>query len=421
MLRARCLLLTGSRPLGFRRGAPPLVIPVLSGVFVSGVGTGLTLPFLVVYLHEVRGSSILAATLVVAVMSLAALALTPLGGIVIDRRGPWPVLCVALALAGLGGLGLAASTSALKAVLPAAATATGWSVAWAAETVVLARLAQPKSRERLFGIWFMVLTTGIGVGSIVAGLVVDSADARTFELLYIGDAVSFLLYAVLVLFLMTRPAARLADNPVSETVDDEPGSWHAVLDDTRFVRLMAAAGLLLVCSFGQSETGFPAFATQVAGVTPNVVAWAYAANTLTILAGQLVVLRVIAGRSSALMLSVAGIVVAAAWLLLGYGATTSQVTGFVIGCMVVYGVSEAIINPVLPTLVKALASESLRGRYNSVPALLFSTSAVAGPLVTALTIGTGHPGAWLATVILGSLIASLLLVVLRRTRPVPRR
>ncbi|MFZ0323888.1 MAG: MFS transporter [Actinomycetes bacterium] len=397
------------------RGEPsPLVKPVLAGVFVSGVGTGLTLPFLVVYLHEARHASILAATLVVAAMSAAALVLTPVGGTLVDRRGPWTVLSTALIVAALGSLGIALATSAATAVVPAAAMATGWSIAWAAETVVLARLAGTMPTERLFGVWFMVLTTGIGVGSLVAGLVVTSAETVMFQLLYLGDALSFLCYAVLIMALSRRPAARVADAPSDPNGAPDRGAWKAVLADRRFVVVMCVAGLLLMCSFGQSETGFPAFATQTLGVQPSVVAWAYAANTLTILAGQLVVLRLIVGRSSLLMLAGAGVVVAAAWALLGVGASGGRVVALVVGSMIVYGIAEAVINPVLPALVNALASNERRGRYNSVPALLFSLAAVSGPLLTAVTIGTGHPGAWLLTVVAGSLTASALFVVLSR-------
>lgn len=47
---------------------------VLGGDALSGIGTGLTLPFLLIYLHQVRGIDLSVAGLVVATVALASFA-----------------------------------------------------------------------------------------------------------------------------------------------------------------------------------------------------------------------------------------------------------------------------------------------------------------------------------------------------------
>jgi hypothetical protein len=48
----------------------------------------------------------------------------------------------------------------------------------------------------------------------------------------------------------------------------------------------ALAAMLVTISFGQSQSSFPGYATPIGGVSPHGVALAFAANTLTVVAGS---------------------------------------------------------------------------------------------------------------------------------------
>ncbi|HEX5297980.1 MAG TPA: MFS transporter [Streptosporangiaceae bacterium] len=75
---------------------------VLAADLLSAVGTGMTLPFLLVYLHTVRGLSVPVAGAAAASIAAASLAGNPLGGASSDRIGPRATLAAGLATAGLG-------------------------------------------------------------------------------------------------------------------------------------------------------------------------------------------------------------------------------------------------------------------------------------------------------------------------------
>ena len=57
-------------------------------VFVNFLGTGLVLPFELIYLHNLRGFSFALTGLIGAVMSGLGIFFTPLAGVLIDRLGP---------------------------------------------------------------------------------------------------------------------------------------------------------------------------------------------------------------------------------------------------------------------------------------------------------------------------------------------
>jgi MFS family permease len=85
---------------------------VLGGDFVSAVGSGLTLPCLFVYAHQVRHLGYGTAGLVVAAVALASLAGNPLGGALADRWTPRRAVMAGLVVAAAGSVALALARSA---------------------------------------------------------------------------------------------------------------------------------------------------------------------------------------------------------------------------------------------------------------------------------------------------------------------
>lgn len=84
---------TSTRP----RALPRVARLMLFGVAVDALGVGLVLPFLVIYLHEVRGISVATVGVLAAVPAVVALGLLGPVGVLVDRVGPRRVQMVAVA------------------------------------------------------------------------------------------------------------------------------------------------------------------------------------------------------------------------------------------------------------------------------------------------------------------------------------
>src|SRR5438067_10274328 len=93
---------------------------LLAGDLVSAVGSGLTLPFLLVYLHQVRGLGLGEAGLALSTVALAGLAGNPVGGSLADRIGPRATLAGGLAVCAGGSAWLAFVTRPWQAFAAAA-------------------------------------------------------------------------------------------------------------------------------------------------------------------------------------------------------------------------------------------------------------------------------------------------------------
>lgn len=392
-------------------GLPPLAWRLLGATTLSALGNGLVLPFLVVYLHDVRGLPTSVAGLVVAWQALVGFALAPLGGAVIDRVGPRPVLLAGpvVTAAGVAAMGQARTTG--QAFAAASLLAVGGAALWPGGATLMARLVPEETRQRAFGIQFMLLNLGIGVGGLLAGLLVDVGRPRTFEVLYLADAVTFLGYAAVV------ATMRGVGGPVPRDPEQAAGGYRDVLRDRAMVRVALVSLVMLTCGYGAIEVGYPAFATQVAGVSPRLVAFGYVGNTVTIVLGQLYVIRLLQGRSRSRTISLVGVVWALSWLLLGLAGLAERptlVTGLVLATPVLFAVGETLWQPVLPALVNELAPETLRGRYNALGSLTWALAGMLGPALSGLLIGAGWVLVWVLLFVTGCLVASGLALRLRR-------
>src|SRR3954452_14669022 len=80
---------------------------LLGGDALSALGTGLTLPFLLVYLNQVRGIDVELAGLTLSTVALAGLAGNPVGGSLSDRVGARNTLIFGLLVAAAGAASMA--------------------------------------------------------------------------------------------------------------------------------------------------------------------------------------------------------------------------------------------------------------------------------------------------------------------------
>ena len=102
----------------------PLARRLILGIAFSALGTGLTMPFLYVYLAQVRGFPGPVVGLVFAWMGLLSFIAAPLGGSLIDRYGPRVVVVVGLVVEAVGVFALAYVQTVPQGFAVATGTAT---------------------------------------------------------------------------------------------------------------------------------------------------------------------------------------------------------------------------------------------------------------------------------------------------------
>lgn len=388
---------------------------ILVGNLISAIGSGVTLPFLIIYLGQVRGLGTPTAGLLVAYLALVALVCTPIVGTLVDRFGPRPVLMAGLAVtaAGVGSLGWVSSMP--TALLVLTILGVGDSTLWAPQSALYARVTPREKRQQLFGLQFMCLNLGLSIGGIVGGIVANVADPSTFVLLYVIDAATFVFYLAI---LVPMRGIGVGHGPSDEDDERAPssGGYRQVLRDKAAVRLALGAVFLVTFGYGSLEVGLPVYITQVAGLDLSMVAIAYAVNAGSIVIGQLFVLALIQRRSRSLLAGAVGVLWTISWLVIALSAivppTIAAVT-IIVGVLI-FAVGETIYSPVAPAITNDIAPDHLRGRYNAMVSWTWAVSGVVGPGLAGLLLGGGFVGVWLGVVVLGLLSGAVLLASLRR-------
>lgn len=389
---------------------PPAARRFIATVAVSRFGTGLTLPFTLILLHEVRGISLPTVGLLLAVPGVVGLAAVPVGGALVDRVGSRRVLAGCMSLIAAANVLLAFATSPLTALPAMVLLGLGLGPSFPAGAAFLSGLVEgPVQAARAFGLQFTALNASIGVGGLVGAAVVDVERPTTFVLLYLGNAVTSVAQALL---LPRGAGARRA----KEEGEDSP-SYREALADPVLRRVCLVTLALALTGYASLDSGLPAFARVEGHVSPSVIALSLVVNTTVIVAGQLVVLRLIAGRRRSLALGVGSALWALSWaslaLVPGVDQQTRVILVLVFGGL--FGVGETLSAPTLQPLVNALATDRLRGRYNALSGLMFSIGFVVAPALSGFLIGHGLGSAWLAGMVACGVLAAVASVSLART------
>jgi MFS family permease len=395
-------------------GLDPLVKRLFVGIAFSALGSGLTMPFLYVYLAEVRGIATATVGLLFAFMGLLGFIGSPIGGTLIDRVGPRPVMIVGLTAEAIGVGSLAFVQNAWHALAVAAFITLGTVGLYPAATAMLTRLVPEERREKVYGFQFMLMNAGLGVGGVISAFLVRVEDPTTFERLYLFDALSYVAYIAVVLSL-PRGTGAMSKDEAREEIGPQPG-WSTVLKDKTLMRVVLISIVVITFGYAQFEAGFAAYTVGEAGIPAHMLGWAFGANTAAIVLGQLVALRFIQGRRRSRMLALCAATWSVSWLVI---ALSDAVDGwvaiaFVVGGLGLFGLGETLWAPLAPAIVNDLATEELRGRYNALQGMTWTVAMIIGPALAGLLIGNGLAHVWVACTVGGTAVAAVLLLRLRR-------
>ncbi|MFZ3569145.1 MFS transporter [Streptomyces sp. BH097] len=389
------------------------------GSALSAFGIGFTVPFLYVYVAEVRGLGASAAGIVLAAFAMAALVVLPFTGRAIDRRGPLPVLVAASVVASVGAVGLGFATYEPAAIVAAAVLGAGTAVLQPALATMIVWCSAPETRTRSFATQFFLQNLGLGIGGLIGGQIVDETRPDSFLLLFSIEAVMFLVLAGIVL------TVRMPHSPtLGEAVPkgEGKGGMRALLGNRAMVQLCVLGFVLFFACYGQFESGLSAYGVEAAGISASTLGIALAANTAMIVVAQFAVLKLVERRKRSRVIAAVGLIWTVAWLAAGYAGighgSQAMATAAFISTYALFGLGEAMLSPTVAPLVADLAPAGMVGSYNSAFALVKQLALAVGPAVGG-PMGAALHGPYIVTFVLFSLAITVLALRLgKRLTPV---
>jgi MFS family permease len=351
------------------------------GNALSAFGLGFTVPYLYVYVAQVRGLGAMTAGLMLTVFAVAALIVLPFAGRAIVRRGPRPVLLAALVTAALGALSLGLASNATTVLLSAAALGAGQAVMQPALATMIVDCSTADTRSRAFAMQFFLQNLGLGVGGLIGGHLVDSTRVDSFTLLFSIEAAVFLLLAVVMSTVRMPHSPRIEGAPAQSA----KGGLKQLLGNRAMVQLCVLGFVLFFACYGQFESGLSAYGVEAAGISTSALGTALAANTAMIVVAQFAVLKFVERCRRSRVIATVGLIWAVAWVTAGYAGlghgSQEMATAAFVSTYALFGLGEAMLSPTIAPLVADLAPEGMAGQYNSAFALVKQLALAVGPAV----------------------------------------
>jgi MFS family permease len=391
--------------LGERLGLPRMgtARPFALAMVIDAIGSGIFLPFSLLYFHYVGGLSLTEAGLGLTVSMLIAVPAPLVAGVLVDRVGPRTVAVATNAARVVGFLGYLLVHDLIALVMVALLISVSDRLFWVAQPALIGEFATSGSRDRWFGLTVALRAVGLGIGGLLAGLAVSSLGILGYHVLVVANAVSFALAAVLIASLRVPERTAVAALPAEPSLK----GYRAVLADRPFCWIVASNVV-----FGIARTmilvGFPVYAIQVLGAPAWLAGVLYAVYTSLLAVAQTSLVRRLEHhrRTRALMLS--ALLWAGSFVLLAVTPLLPRqaIVVYLSAVTVLYTVAVMVHAGVIDALVIEAAPETLRGRYVAAFNLSWAAANALAPGIFTILLAwyAGLPWIMLAVLLLLALV-----------------
>ncbi len=369
----------------------PRSVWLLEGAGVANsVGNGIAIPFLIIYLHEVRHFGLGTSGLVVAALFGVGLVAGPVCGRFVDRVGARITLMASLVLLAAGYGGFPFVHHAWQAFVLAAIAGTGNGGFAPSHSSLLAALTSREQRNVAYALHRATDNLGFGVGALAGGLIATTRVPESFNVLFALDAGTFLAFLALLAFVPSPP-------PMPAAVRAR-GRYAEVARDRAFVWLLVVIAVLVAAAYAQISTVLPPYAKEHASVSEAGIGVIFFVNTVVIVAAQLPLAKALEGRRRMRALALSGALFAltcAAVLFTGLWLGNAAAVVALCAAIVVFSVAECIHGAVQNPLVADLAPEHLVGRYMALRTAAWQVGFLVGPALGSFLLARASTGLWL--------------------------
>jgi MFS family permease len=371
--------------------------PFAFALAIDAFGSGLFLPFSLLYFHHVGGLSLTQAGLGLSIAMLMAVPAPLFAGVLLDRSSPRRIMLLTNTARVAGFLGFLFVHDLWALIAVALLVAVSDRLFWVAHPALVAELAGSGGRDRWFGLTTALRCAGLGTGGLLAGLVISDLGTLGYQSLAIANAIS---YAVAALLISRLEIPSHGQIPLAASVSRQ-GGLKAVLADRAFCGLVAINLL-----FGIARTvilvGLPVFTVQVLDAPAWLAGALYATYTVIIALGQTSVVRRLEGHRRTRALMFAAVLWAMSFLLLASASLLPPVllAGFLFVVTGLYTAAVVLHAGVIDALVVEAAPDRLRARYVGVYHLSWAVANAMAPGLFSILLSWQPTLPWIALALL---------------------
>lgn len=382
---------------------------VLTGAtFVDRLGGTLIFPFFSLYITQKFGVGMTEAGVLFGIWSIAGLIGQMLGGALTDRFGRKAIVLFGLISSALSSVSMGLVNDLSTFYVLAAVVGLLSDISFPAYQAMIADLLPEAKRADGFGITRVAANLAWIAGPTIGGLIA----ARSFLLLFILDAISSLITAAIVYFLVPETKPELEQGAQRTTMLGTLKGYRQVAKDRLFVAFVVTA-MVMTLVYLQLYSSLPVFLRDVHGVPARGYGLLMSLNATTVVLLQFWITRRTNRYPPMVMMALGTALYMIGFTVYGFGST--YVIFLIAMLVVTFG--EMIVVPVSQALASRFAPEDMRGRYMAFFGLAWMAPSIFGHAAAGIIMDNYDPRwVWYLGGILSAVAVSGFLILHAKTQ-----
>ncbi len=354
---------------------------LMSAMFIDRLGGALLFPFFALYITQKFGVGMTEVGYLFAIFSIAGFAGNMIAGALTDKFGRRWMLMFGLVVSAMSSLLMAFVDS-----LPLFYVLTGFvgllaEAGGPAQQAMVADLLPQEKHAEGYGMMRVIANLAVTIGPAVGGLLA----AKSYLLLFVADAVSSLITAVVVYFALPETKPKIAAAEEQNFTQTMVG-YKIVFRDGIYMAFLLVS-MLSIIVYIQMYSTLSVYLDEMFGTGARGYGYLLSMNAAMVVLFQFWVTRRISKRPPLLMLALGTAIFGVGFLMYGFiGAFWLFMVA-----MAIITVGEMIITPVGQAFVARLSPADMRGRYMAMFGFSWAVPHAAGPLLAGLIMDNADP------------------------------
>jgi MFS family permease len=348
------------------------------GRLLSEIGSGFTLFYAPIFFVQQVGLSATSVGVALGSASISGIAGRIISGTGVDRWGRKPILVLAIIVSAIACGMFARTQNFSTLVLGCSIQGLGVGLYWPANEAIVADLTTGEERRLAYAFTRLADNLGLGVGIIAGGVLISQGG--NYRLLFVIDGISFLLFAIAVLWGIRETL----DSKQSDRKSFATGYGIALHDRRLLVYILV--NIIFTTYISQTQSTIPLYFSNFVpiggqpGFPPQIISALFSWHLLVTIACQIPILKLLQPLTHPRSLMVSGgfwAVGFACMTLLGL-VPSYQILWAGLG-LALFALAISSYTPTASALIADISPPALRGVYASINSLCWAVGYAVGP------------------------------------------
>jgi MFS family permease len=364
------------------KGYPSAFKVLVLASFIDLLGGFVLYPFFALYITERFGVGMTQVGFLFAAFSAGNILGNMVGGALADKYGRRVMILIGLVVSGIGSIFMGLVDDLNVFYILAAILGFVGNIGEPARQAMIVDLLPKEKQAEGFGIMRIAMNLAVTAGPLLGGFLAT----QSYMWLFLSDAVSSLITAVIVFFVIPETKPEKPEDKPEESVISTIVGYKEVLKDGVFILFLSVSAIMVIV-YMQMTTTLPVFLRDIHGFSPQGFGLLLSMNAAMVVVFQFWITKRISKFAPMKVIAIGALFYVVGFGMYGF---ISEVYLFFIA-MIIITIGEMIVTPIQQTAVAFFAPEDKRGRYMAVFSFHWAIPSLFGVLVAGLIMDNIGP------------------------------